>query len=334
MFYTLLNGGIKHRLCRTIARLPHRSFSEESARSPSVAAEPLELEYIENNLFRAPQERLWRPSGARGVFGGQIAAQAMVAAHRTTVSEEVSVHSFHSYFLLPGDSSRPILYSVDRTRNGRSFETRSVKAIQNGEAIFMCEVQFHRPEETRLVHQDEMPSAPNPENLESETEMLTKYLEDPRLPEDYRPRIEKAINRPFPIDIRPLYPVDLLDPKPTPPRQFFWIRSKQEIGEDPYMHRCIAAYASDWSLCGTSLRPHGIHKSSPNVKVITSLDHCMWFHEDFRSDEWMLYEMYSPVAKGGRGLNFGRLFRRDGKLAVTVVQEGLMRLHPDNEGKR
>lgn len=159
-------------------------------------------------------------------------------------------------------------------------------SLQILQAIFMCEVQFHRPEETDLTHQDEMPSAPDPDSLLPETELLSKYLDDPRLPEEYRPRIQKAIDRPFPIDIRPLYPVDLLDPKPTPPRQLFWIKSKKQIGDDPYMHRCVAAYASDWSLCATALRPHGIHMSSPAVKIVTSLDHCMWFHEPFRSDEW------------------------------------------------
>jgi acyl-CoA thioesterase II len=271
----------------------------------------LDLEPIEVNIFRgvSPKER------RQQVFGGQVAGQALVAAGRTV--EQGTVHSLHAYFLRPGDPTVPILYEVDRIRDGRSFTTRRVVAIQHGQAIFNLSASFH-VEEQSIEHQTvQMGEAPDPESLPTLPELLAPIWD--RVPDWYRSR---------PIDIRYVESVPwVLRDGPRPARQRMWIRADGALPDDPLLHACIVAYASDMSLLDTALMPHGLKWSDPNV-MGASLDHAMWFHRPFRADEWLLYEQDSPTASGARALSHGSIFSADGRLALTVVQEGLLRTMP------
>ena len=264
----------------------------------------LDLEPLEVNLFRGVS---WKDDRPR-VFGGQVAGQALVAAGRTVEPSKV-VHSLHAYFLRPGDPSVPIIYEVDRIRDGKSFITRRVVAIQHGEAIFNLQASFHRPE-TGLDHQLEMPEAPDPETL-------------PRADELEPPAPGRLWAR-QPIDIRYVDgPPWAADPSPAG-RQLVWIRADGTLPDDPVLHTCVVAYASDYTLLGSSLLPHGRSYFRDDI-MMASLDHAMWFHRPFRADEWLLYSQASPSASGGRGLAMGAIFRRDATHAVSVVQEGLIR---------
>ncbi|MHB8439262.1 MAG: acyl-CoA thioesterase [Acidimicrobiales bacterium] len=271
----------------------------------------LDLEPIEVNIFRgvSPDERRIR------VFGGQVAAQALMAAGRTV--DRGSVHSLHSYFLRPGDPTAPILYEVDRIRDGRSFTTRRVVAIQHGQAIFNLAASFHVEEEGRLVHQARMPDVPPPESLETLRIRL----------EPYRQQLADWFARPHPIDQRHVGELPWMQHESMEPIQRVWIRADGTLGDDPLLHACIATYASDMSLFDTMLAPHPVSWDDAEF-MGASLDHCMWFHRPFRADEWLLYDMDSPNAYGARGLARGFLFKSDGELAVSMVQEGLMRLVP------
>jgi len=263
----------------------------------------LDLEQLEVNLFRGVS---WKDDRPR-VFGGQVAGQALVAAGRTV--EGRPVHSLHAYFLRPGDPSIPIVYDVDRIRDGKSFTTRRVVAIQHGEAIFNLQASFH-VDETGFDHQVPMPDAPDPETLPSADELA--------------PPVPGRLWAKQPIDIR------YVDGPPwdraiSPAgRQLVWIRADGTLPDDPVLHTCVVAYASDYTLLGSSLVPHG-RSYFHNDLMMASLDHAMWFHRPFRADEWLLYSQASPAASGGRGLAMGGIFRRDGALAVSVVQEGLIR---------
>jgi acyl-CoA thioesterase-2 len=274
----------------------------------------LDLEPIEVNIFRgvSPDERRQR------VFGGQVAAQALMAAGRTV--DRGRVHSLHSYFLRPGDPTAPILYEVDRIRDGRSFTTRRVVAIQHGQAIFNLAASFHVEEEGRLEHQARMPDVPDPESLATLRDRL----------EPYRDQLADWFARPHPIDQRHVGALPWMQHEPMEPIQRVWIRADGTLGDDPLLHACIATYASDMSLFDTMLAPHPVSWDDAEF-MGASLDHCMWFHRPFRADEWLLYDMDSPNAYGARGLARGFLFRRDGTLAVSMVQEGLMRLIPHPE---
>ena len=271
----------------------------------------LDLEPIEVNIFRgvSPDERRIR------VFGGQVAAQALMAAGRTV--ERGRVHSLHSYFLRPGDPTAPILYEVDRIRDGRSFTTRRVVAIQHGQAIFNLAASFHVEEEGRLEHQVPMPDVPDPESLAT---LRTRL-------EPYRDQLADWFARPHPIDQRHVGELPWMQHQSMEPIQRVWIRADGTLGDDPLLHACIATYASDMSLFDTMLAPHPVSWDDAEF-MGASLDHCMWFHRPFRADEWLLYDMDSPNAYGARGIARGFLFRRDGQLAVSMVQEGLMRLVP------
>jgi acyl-CoA thioesterase-2 len=264
----------------------------------------LDLERLEVNLFRGVS---WKDDRPR-VFGGQVAGQALVAAGRT-VDPGREVHSLHGYFLRPGDPSVPIIYEVDRIRDGKSFITRRVVAIQHGEAIFNLQASFHRPE-TGLDHQLEMPEAPAPESL-------------PRADELEPPSPGKLWAR-QPIDIRYVDGPPWLGTLSPAGRQLVWIRAAGTLPDDPVLHTCVVAYASDYTLLGSSLLPHGRSYFRDDI-MMASLDHAMWFHRPFRADEWLLYSQSSPSASGGRGLAMGAIFRRDGIHAVSVVQEGLIR---------
>jgi acyl-CoA thioesterase-2 len=269
----------------------------------------LDLEPIEVNIFRgvSPDEDRQR------VFGGQVAAQALIAAGRTV--ERGRVHSLHAYFLRPGDVTVPILYEVDRIRDGRSFSTRRVVAIQHGQAIFNMSCSFQTDEEGAFVHQFPMPDVPIPEELPTLAQRL----------EPMREQLKTWFAKPHPIDQRPIGELPWMKDEPGPPIQRLWIRADGNLPDDPILHCCIAAYASDMSLFDTMLAPHEVRWDDATF-MGASLDHCMWFHRPFRIDDWLLYDMDSPNAYGARGLARGFLFSRDGALVVSVVQEGLMRL--------
>ena len=273
----------------------------------------LELEALEVNLFRglSPHEDRQR------VFGGQVAAQALVAAGRT-VGEDRPVHSLHAYFLRPGDTRIPILYEVDRIRDGKSFTTRRVVGIQHGHAIFSMSVSFHIVE-NGPDHQMPMPTVPAPDELPTWHERVEPYLE--RL----GPDLAQWLVRERPIDSRPVDDPRWLDPSPREPQQDVWIKSNGDLPEGvPLIHECVVAYASDLTLLDTAMFPHAISYQEQQY-MIASLDHAMWFHRPFRADDWLLYHQTSPTASRARGLAQGSIFCRDGTLAITVIQEGLIR---------
>lgn len=274
----------------------------------------LDLEQIEVNLFRghSPDDSWQR------VFGGQVIGQALVAASRTV--EDVVCHSLHAYFLRPGDPSVPIVYEVDRARDGKSFKSRRVTAIQHGKQIFNLAASFQR-EEDGLAHQVEMPDVPSPEDLQPERERRLELAE--KLPEEVR----DIFTRKRPVEIRHVQPLDLLAPEKTEPVQQLWFKASDAgMPKDLGIHQCVLAYMSDMTLLDTCLRPHGVNYLNPKTQI-ASLDHAMWFHRPFRADDWMLYTQSSPASSGGRGLNFGHVFTRDGTLICSMSQEGLIRLH-------
>jgi acyl-CoA thioesterase-2 len=272
--------------------------------------ELLDLEPIEVNIFRgvSPDENRQR------VFGGQVAGQALVAAARTVAADR-SVHSLHAYFLRPGDPTVPILYEVDRIRDGRSFTTRRVVAIQHGRPIFNLSSSF-QVAETGFEHQAPMPPAPPPESLPTFAERFADKAEE----------WGEALIRARPIDTRYVEDDDVgsVASAPGGGRRLVWIRADGELPDDPLLHACVVTYASDMTLLDTTLVPHGTQALEGRV-MMASLDHAMWFHRPFRADEWLLYAQGTPSASGGRGLGWGGIFTREGKLAVSVVQEGLIR---------
>lgn len=272
----------------------------------------LRLERIERNLFRGQSQDL----GWGSVFGGQVLGQALSAAAQT-VPPERGVHSMQGYFMRQGDASRPIVYDVDRIRDGGSFNTRRVVAIQGGQAIFSLSASF-QVEEPGLSHQDPIPDAPGPDGLPSEADMARLFAD--RIPEPLREMA--TAERPF--EIRPVHPYNLLAPSPAPPRRHLWYRATGRLPDDLAVHRYLLAYASDFNLLLTAMLPHGVSWLTPGMQV-ASLDHAIWFHRPFRMDDWLLYDVESPSASGGRGLVLGRFFTREGLLVATVAQEGLMR---------
>lgn len=277
----------------------------------------LDLEALEVNLFRgvSPQSSWQR------VFGGQVIGQAMVAAGRTV--EDRVAHSLHAYFLRPGDPHTPIIYEVDRIRDGRSFTTRTVTAIQHGRAIFSMAISY-QIEEDGLEHQFDMPDVPGPEDLPSELDL--RRAEADRLPEEYR----KRWLRPRPIEIRPVDPRDTFKPAKAEPHNNVWFRAVAPMPDDLLMQQCVLAYASDMTLLDTCVQPHGVSFMNPRLQV-ASLDHAMWFHHPFKVEEWLLYSQDSPASSGGRGINRGSIYTREGKLVASVAQEGLIRLYKKKE---
>jgi acyl-CoA thioesterase-2 len=279
----------------------------------AAVLELLDLEELEVNLFRgrSPQE------GSQRVFGGQVLGQALVAGGRTVPDPDArTAHSLHAYFVRPGDPAVPILYQVDRTRDGRSFTTRRVVAIQRGRAIFHLEASFHGAE-AGPEHQDEMPEVPDPESLPTWNERIEPVAV--RAPADLR-----WLLRERPIEMRHVTWCDPLDPEKLPPRNLVWIRAGGRLPDAPLLHQAVLAYASDLTLLDTAALPHAIAWTDPRWQI-ASLDHAMWFHRAFRVDEWLLYAQTSPVATGARGLAQGVLFTRDGRLVASVAQEGLLR---------
>jgi acyl-CoA thioesterase-2 len=280
----------------------------------------LDLEELEVNIFRGRCTEGWQR-----VFGGQVLAQALVAAGRTV--DEGIAHSFHAYFLRPGDSRIPILYNVDRTRDGRTFTTRRVTAIQYGHAIFHLEASFQRAE-SGPEHQNEMPDAPDPESLPTWQERMAPLASRPELVEKLTAqapdRVKYWLATDRPIDIRHITEFDPIAPEKLPARLQVWVRADGRLPDSTLLHQCIAAFASDMTLLKAAALPHGIAWSD-GAHMVASLDHAMWFHQPFRADDWLLYDQQSPAAGGARGFSTGRMFSRDGRLVLSVVQEGLIR---------
>ena len=286
----------------------------------------LDLEPLEVNLFRgrSPQSRWQR------VFGGQVIGQALVAACRTV--DDVAMrppHSLHAYFLLGGDPKVPIIYEVDRIRDGKSFTTRRVNAIQHGRAIFSMSVSFHVAEDG-LMHQLEMPEVPKPDELPSEAEIKDRIL--PRMPDPVRRYYQSE----RPIELRPVEYGRYLGEKVEGGRYHMWIRATGRLPDEPAIHQCVLAYASDMTLLDAALIPHGRTVFNEDI-MAASLDHSLWFHRPFRADEWLLYAQDSPNLGGARGFSRGSIFASDGTLVASVAQEGLLRqrrANPDLQRKR
>ena len=276
----------------------------------------LTLERLEENLFRGQS----RDIGTKYVFGGQVLGQALSAAQQT-VDPGRHVHSIHAYFLRAGDISAPIVYDVDRARDGHSFSVRRVTAIQHGQPIFVFASSFQK-EEPGVEHQFNMPEVPQPEDLEPapspSPEMMAK------LPA----KMQRWLSRMGPFEMRPIYPRDEVKPPKRPPYQQVWLRLVDKVADDPELHHALLAYASDFYLLGTTTFPHGISYYQPNVQM-ASLDHAMGFHRPFRADDWLLYSLDSPTAQNARGLARGQFFARDGRLVASVAQEGLIRVLPE-----
>ncbi len=272
----------------------------------------LDLEQLEDNLFRGARGN----EGWQRVYGGQVLGQALVAATRT-VEPERSVHSLHGYFLLAGDPSQPIIYDVDRIRDGGSFTTRRVKAIQHGRAIFSMSASYHKAEEA-FDHQSSMPDVPPPEALPNPKELIGRLIET--LPESMR----QYWDRERPIDMRVVDVSRYLDRAKKTPVQHIWIRANGRLPDDPAVHQAVLAYASDFTLLDTALIAHGKLLFDADVQL-ASLDHALWYHRPFRADEWMLYVQDSPSAFGARGFCRGTIYARNGDLIASVAQEGLMR---------
>ena len=271
----------------------------------------LDIERLEENLFRGLSPQV----GWQRVFGGQVIGQALVAANRTVNGR--LAHSLHAYFLRAGDPSVPIIYNVDRIRDGGSFTTRRVVAVQHGQAIFSMAASFHR-EETGLEHQIKMPEVPPPESLPSEAELKACLID--RVP----PQVKAYWERERPIEIRPVDLSRYLTPGNHDPSQQVWIRATGELSNDQSLHQCVLAYASDFTLLDTALIAHGRFVFDPKL-ILASLDHALWFHRKLRADEWLLYAQDSPISGGGRAFCRGMLFTRDGKLVASTAQEGLLR---------
>jgi acyl-CoA thioesterase-2 len=273
--------------------------------------ELLDLSPIGDDHFQGDSEDLGFPN----VFGGQVLGQALMAASRTV--EGRLCHSLHAYFLRPGNQSMPIDYEVQRVRDGGSFSVRRVIARQDGKEILTGSMSFQVAEEG-FEHQLTMPDAPAPESLRSEQEW--GELLAPQVPEKMRP----ILTRDRPIEIRPVNPVNPLKPEKRPPHKQSWFRAQGHLPDDPVLHRCLLTYASDFQFLGTSLNPHGLTFMSKGLQV-ASLDHAIWFHRDFRMDEWLLYDKDSPSASAGRGFNRGNFFNQEGVLVASTTQEALIR---------
>lgn len=272
----------------------------------------LDLEQIEENLYRGKSTSI----GSKRVFGGQVLSQALYAANRTTPEDRLP-HSLHAYFILPGEIDKPIIFQVDRIRDGGSFTTRRVQAIQNGQAIFLMAVSFQLKQEG-FDHHINMPNVSPPDVLVNWEELGKKY--EAYLPENIR----KFVSLERPIEFRPVERINPVLPGKSQPYRHIWMKSKGEMPDEEVAHQCVLAYASDYNLLTTALLPHGNEASFGNVQL-ASLDHAMWFHRPFRMDEWLLYAIDSPSASNARGFTRGNIFTQEGKLVASVVQEGLVR---------
>ncbi|MCP8938665.1 acyl-CoA thioesterase II [Alsobacter sp. SYSU M60028] len=272
----------------------------------------LDLEQLEVNLFRGRSPQV----GWQRVFGGQVIGQALVAATRTVEGRQP--HSLHAYFVLPGDPAVPIIYEVERIRDGRSFATRRVKAIQHGNAIFTLSASFH-VEEEGFSHQIAPPKTPSPDELPDENEIRSRIL--PTMPDPVR----AYFSRERPIELRPVEFERYASREKRDPSFNVWIRATGRLPDDPAIHQCVLAYASDMTLLDSTLVAHGRTVFERDI-LPASLDHALWFHKPFRADEWLLYAQDSPFAGGARGFARGSIFTQSGELVASVAQEGLIRV--------
>ncbi|QHL90145.1 acyl-CoA thioesterase II [Sphingomonas changnyeongensis] len=291
-------------------------MDEKRATDPSGMIAQLEdlltVEELDRDLYRGRRQ----PEGRGRVFGGQVIAQALMAGVQAVDPDRVP-HSLHAYFMRPGDEELPIILRVNRDYDGGSFSTRRIIAFQKGEPILNMAASFQKREEG-LSHQDAMPDVPPPETLTPEAELRLKVAD--QVPE----RLRDFFTRPRPFDIRHASPWTPLEGEAHPPVQNVWFRAQAPVKGGPDMHRAMLAWASDMMLLGTGMRPHGLSWVQPGVQT-ASLDHALWFHDDVRVDDWLLYAMDSPWGGRGRGFNRGKIFARDGRLIASVTQEGLMR---------
>lgn len=274
--------------------------------------ELLSLEKIEEGLFRGQSQDL----GFKVLFGGQVMGQALSAAQES-VDVKRHIHSLHSYFLRPGDAQKPVVYEVENIRDGKSFNTRRVKAIQNGKAIFYMTASFQE-EEDGFEHQNTMPSVTKPEDLPSFTDFI--FDNQSYIPENIRGKFlsEK------PIELRPVEQYNWISPEKTDPICHMWIKANGALPDDPRIHKYMLAYTSDFHFLPTALFSHGVSHWQPNFQIAT-IDHAMWFHRPFRFDDWLLYVMKSPTTVGGRGLVHGEIYNQAGDLVATTMQEGVIR---------
>lgn len=272
----------------------------------------LELETIEQGLYRGQSQDL----GFAAVFGGQVMGQALSAA-KETIPEDRAVHSFHSYFLRPGDANKPIVYDVENIRDGKSFSTRRIQAIQYGKPIFYMTASFQGQEEG-LTHQDKMPDVPGPEGLVSDLDVHREHAD--LIPEPLRSKFtsDKPILMRFVTEYNPF------NPTPGEAKRYVWIKANGNMPDDHRIHKYLLAYASDFNFLPTALQPHGLSFAHPKMQMAT-IDHAMWFHREFRMDDWLLYAIDSPSATNARGLVRGQVFNRQGELVASTIQEGLIR---------
>ncbi|CAO3595536.1 unnamed protein product [Absidia cylindrospora] len=299
-------------------------------------ADAVDVQEVDTNLYLSKQ--LWLPLGARGAFGGQIVAQALRAAFHT-VGKTFQVHSLHSYFILPGDVSMPVLYEVTPLRDGRSFATRFVRAKQRDKAIFVCSCSFTKESDVPTVeHQSTMPKVPSPDTLKSAEELLEETLANNNLSAKYRDYLQKRLDEDRPVDYREVKFEDLDDNdgwfssnNQQPNRYARWCMTRGKLPDDPRLHACVIAYISDSAFLFTAARATGIPRRG--FGMMASLDHSIYYHKNMRADEWFLYDMSSPRSGDGRGVSFGRIYTKDGVLAVTTSQEGLIRLTKTQQEK-
>lgn len=280
----------------------------------------LKLERIEENIFRGAS----RDIGSPQVFGGQVVGQALSAAQHTV--EGRVAHSLHAYFLRRGDVSAPIVYEVDRSRDGGSFSNRRVVAIQHGRPILNMAASFQRLE-AGLEHQADMPQVDGPDGLADLTQVSAEDLQ--RMPEKMR----RFMTRKRPFEFRPVRPINFDNQQKLPARHEIWIKAVDSLPDDPILHQNLLAYVSDFELLGTTTLPHGLSFKRGNL-IMASLDHALWFHRDFRIDDWLLYSMDSPNASGARGFSRGQLFSRDGTLIASTTQEGLVRVVGEDQARQ
>lgn len=296
---------------------PHGEPKKRRRPTPQELAQGLvtllDVEEIDVDLYRGPRN----PGGRGRVFGGQVIAQALMSAVGS-VEAEREVHSLHAYFMRPGDEDFPIIYRVERDYDGGSFSNRRVIAMQRGKPILNMTASFQRKEEG-LEHQAEMPDVPAPDDLPSEAEIFQRYKDE--IPEP----LYKFLTRSRPIEIRPVEIWNPVNPDKRAPVRNLWIRACGPIGENQLMHRAVLAFASDMGLLSTCMQPHGVSWMTRKMQS-ASLDHALWFHDDVRMDDWLLYATDAPWSGGARGFNRGQIFTRDGKLVASAAQEGLIRV--------
>jgi acyl-CoA thioesterase-2 len=273
----------------------------------------LTLEKLEQGLYQGQSWDL----GFRALFGGQVLGQALAAARQTLEPDRIA-HSFHSYFLLPGDANQPVNFDVENVRDGRSFSTRRVKAIQNGKNIFYMTASFQKPEKGLQHQYAQMPNVPPPESLESDIKYYEKIIDN--LPA----RMREAIGYHKPIDTRTVQAIDPANPQVQEPKRYIWMKAQEALHGNVSLNQEMLAYGSDYHFLATSLQPHGISIQDKDLRIAT-IDHSMWFHHPFNFDEWLLYCTECPFTGGGRGMVRGQFFNQKGQLVASAMQEGLMR---------